>query len=278
MVQVILNIYVYTCYPEVGHFMLWLILSRIQTLILHWHVLYWRVCLCVLVFSVVLIISAAMLCPVLLCATLLLLSPQEIAEARALHPSPDAVQVKVETGREVGRRENKEWIAKDSVHKGMGTSNEMYPWLNYTSSSAPCQLNCLVSFPVLVYGAGSGTLQWPFDSGRPGGPAEQPTRAVHPQLSGQSRGVPPTGRRANAVRHPLVAAAEGGRSGQSEASWTGPVEEGVEPRVLRSETGPNRVYERSGLLEARKWGLASFWEWIEDKQTCDGVYMCARAA
>uniref|UniRef100_A0A3Q0RSU6 Natriuretic peptide C-like n=2 Tax=Heroini TaxID=318529 RepID=A0A3Q0RSU6_AMPCI len=34
----------------------------------------------------------AMLCPVLLCATLLLLTPLEITEARALHPSPDAVQ------------------------------------------------------------------------------------------------------------------------------------------------------------------------------------------
>lgn len=67
-------------------------------------------------FSVVLpIISAAMLCPVLLCATLLLLSPQEIAEARALHPSPDAVQVQVEGGREERKIE---WIAKDSVHKG----------------------------------------------------------------------------------------------------------------------------------------------------------------
>lgn len=51
----------------------------------------------ILVFSVDQpIISAAMLCPALLCATLLLLSPQEIAEARALHPSPDAVQVQVE--------------------------------------------------------------------------------------------------------------------------------------------------------------------------------------
>lgn len=40
-----------------------------------------------------LLVSAAMLCPVLLCATLLLLTPLEITEARALHPSPDAVQV-----------------------------------------------------------------------------------------------------------------------------------------------------------------------------------------
>lgn len=38
------------------------------------------------------LISAAMLFPVLLCATLLLLTPLEITEARALHPSPDAVQ------------------------------------------------------------------------------------------------------------------------------------------------------------------------------------------
>ncbi|GLD63778.1 condensin complex subunit 1 [Lates japonicus] len=42
--------------------------------------------------SFLLLISAAMLCPVLLCATLLLLTPLEITEARALHPSPDAVQ------------------------------------------------------------------------------------------------------------------------------------------------------------------------------------------
>lgn len=34
-----------------------------------------------------------MLCPVLLCAALLLLTPLEITEARALHPSPDAAQV-----------------------------------------------------------------------------------------------------------------------------------------------------------------------------------------
>lgn len=67
-------------------------------------------------FSVVLpIISAAMLCPVLLCATLLLLSPQEIAEARALHQSPDAVQV---AGGREGVGEEREWIAQDSVHKG----------------------------------------------------------------------------------------------------------------------------------------------------------------
>ncbi|KAF3692064.1 C-type natriuretic peptide 1 Precursor [Channa argus] len=33
-----------------------------------------------------------MLCPVLLCAFLLLLTPLEITEARALRPSPDAVQ------------------------------------------------------------------------------------------------------------------------------------------------------------------------------------------
>ncbi|XP_056301160.1 C-type natriuretic peptide-like [Pseudoliparis swirei] len=33
-----------------------------------------------------------MLCPVLLCAALLLLTPLEISEARALHPPPDAVQ------------------------------------------------------------------------------------------------------------------------------------------------------------------------------------------
>lgn len=39
------------------------------------------------------IISAAMLCPVLFCAALLLLTPLEITEARALHPSADTVQV-----------------------------------------------------------------------------------------------------------------------------------------------------------------------------------------
>ncbi|XP_078108773.1 C-type natriuretic peptide-like [Sander vitreus] len=33
-----------------------------------------------------------MLCPVLLCATLLLLTPLEITEARSLHPSPDVVE------------------------------------------------------------------------------------------------------------------------------------------------------------------------------------------
>ncbi|XP_029360006.1 C-type natriuretic peptide-like [Echeneis naucrates] len=33
-----------------------------------------------------------MLCPVLVCAALLLLTPLELTEARALHPSPDAVQ------------------------------------------------------------------------------------------------------------------------------------------------------------------------------------------
>ncbi len=45
------------------------------------------------------VISAAMLYPVLLCATLLLLTPLEITEARALHPSPDAVQVQGEGGK-----------------------------------------------------------------------------------------------------------------------------------------------------------------------------------
>ncbi|RVE62741.1 hypothetical protein OJAV_G00161120 [Oryzias javanicus] len=38
------------------------------------------------------LVSTAMLCPVLLCATLLLLTPFEVTEARALHPSTDAVQ------------------------------------------------------------------------------------------------------------------------------------------------------------------------------------------
>lgn len=48
-----------------------------------------------------------MLCPVLLCAALLLLTPLEITEARALHPSPDAVQVQEEIGVDV-----KGWIKK----------------------------------------------------------------------------------------------------------------------------------------------------------------------
>lgn len=66
------------------------------------------------VFSVLLlqfflsIISAAMLCPVLLCATLLLLTPLEITEARSLHPSPDSVQVQRGKGREgVGEGEKR---------------------------------------------------------------------------------------------------------------------------------------------------------------------------
>lgn len=48
-----------------------------------------------------------MLCPVLLCAALLLLTPLEITEARALHPSPDAVQVQEEIGVDV-----EGWIKK----------------------------------------------------------------------------------------------------------------------------------------------------------------------
>lgn len=56
-----------------------------------------------------------MLCPVLLCATLLLLTPVEITEARALHPSPDAVQVQRERGEGGGKekeyiKENSEWM------------------------------------------------------------------------------------------------------------------------------------------------------------------------
>lgn len=58
-----------------------------------------------------LLVSAAMLRPVLLCATLLLLTPFEVSEARALHPSPDAVQ----------------------VFLGVGEDDKMYPWLNYPS-------------------------------------------------------------------------------------------------------------------------------------------------
>ncbi len=59
------------------------------------------------------------------------------------------------------------------------------------------------------------------------------------------------GRRTNAGRDPLAAPAEGG-SGQSEASRTGPVTEGMEPRVLWAETGSDRVHERTGLLVGRR--------------------------
>lgn len=41
-------------------------------------------------------ISPVMLCPALLCATLLLLTPLETTEARALQPSPNAVQVRMQ--------------------------------------------------------------------------------------------------------------------------------------------------------------------------------------
>lgn len=40
--------------------------------------------------------AAAMLCPVLLCAALLLLTPLEITDARALHQPSDAAQVRGE--------------------------------------------------------------------------------------------------------------------------------------------------------------------------------------
>lgn len=75
--------------------------------------------------------SAAMLCPVLLCAALLLLTPLEITEARALHPSPDAVQVQEEIGVDV-----EGWIKKKKnrlrriqsesrrVHKGWEAEQE----------------------------------------------------------------------------------------------------------------------------------------------------------
>lgn len=48
------------------------------------------------------VLSAAMLCPVLLCAALLLLTPLEITDARALHQPSDAAQVRVEGGAESG--------------------------------------------------------------------------------------------------------------------------------------------------------------------------------
>lgn len=57
--------------------------------------LYFLVCSCCFFHSYwsLLPIITAMLYPVLLCAALLLLTPLDITEARALHPSPDAVQV-----------------------------------------------------------------------------------------------------------------------------------------------------------------------------------------
>lgn len=51
-----------------------------------------------------------MLCPVLLCAALLLLTPLEITEARALHPSPDAAQVPGGGGGGRMEKGRKEWI------------------------------------------------------------------------------------------------------------------------------------------------------------------------
>lgn len=53
-------------------------------------------CLALALRSVLLLVSAAMLYPALLCAALLLLAPLENTEARALHPSPDSVQVQRE--------------------------------------------------------------------------------------------------------------------------------------------------------------------------------------
>lgn len=50
-----------------------------------------------------------MLCPVLLCAALLLLTPLEITEARALHPS-DAAQVPGGGGGGRMEKGRKEWI------------------------------------------------------------------------------------------------------------------------------------------------------------------------
>ncbi|KAF7670103.1 hypothetical protein LDENG_00050220 [Lucifuga dentata] len=51
-----------------------------------------KVCVALLLHSVLFFVSAAMLYPALLCAALLLLAPLENTEARALHTSPDAVQ------------------------------------------------------------------------------------------------------------------------------------------------------------------------------------------
>lgn len=65
--------------------------------------------------------SAAMLCPVLLCAALLLLTPLEITEARALHPSPDAVQVQEEIGVDV-----KGWIKKNRLRRIQSESRRVH--------------------------------------------------------------------------------------------------------------------------------------------------------
>lgn len=141
---------------------------------------------------------------------------------------------------------------KKSQETITGESNEMYQWLNYSPSHTPWQLNWAFLPPLVVHGAVSGTLQRPFNFGRPGEPVEQPAGgAVHPLLGGQGRGVPQVVRRTDAAWDPLAASAEGG-SGQPEASWARSVTEGMEPRVLWPETGPNRVNERTGLLVGRR--------------------------
>lgn len=85
------------------------------------------------------------------------------------------------------------WIWEKSKRrrgkKSQGTiireSNEMYRWLNYSSSHTPWQLNWAFLPPLVVHGAVSGTLQRPFNIGRPGEPVEQPAGgAVHPLLGG----------------------------------------------------------------------------------------------
>lgn len=98
-----------------------------------------------------------------------------------------------------------------------------------------------------VDGAVSGKLQRPFDPGRPGEHVEQPRRGADLPVLLQSSRAAQMGRAAAAGGDPLAAPAEGG-SGQSERRRAGPVEEGVEPRVLRPETGPHRVHEWTGLL------------------------------
>lgn len=170
--------------------------------------------------------------------------------------------------REGRGKQRKEWIEEDSEHikdrgeyskrRGEGEQeriwrerNEMYHWLNYPRTLN----NWILSFlpPRVVYGAVSGTLQWPFDPGWPGEPVEQPTRgAVHPLLlRGQSRRLPQMGWHASAGRDPLAAPAEGG-SGQSEAGRAGPVTEGMEQRLLWAETGSDWVHEWTGLLVVRQ--------------------------
>ena len=107
---------------------------------------------------------------------------------------------------------------------------------------------CTFFFSPVVDGAVSWKLQWPFDPGRPGEHVKQPGRGADLPVLLQSRRAAQMVRATAAGREPLAAPAEEG-SGQSEARRAGPVEEGLEPRMLRAETGPHRVHEWTGLLE-----------------------------